>query len=217
MKNLYGIREDITQQNFKNFMYDIYADRHTPYAFSSKGVIVLTDDYQLFETLRQQEANNHHRVRIFQDFGLGSGELSETTSLNDKWKNSIYFEQQDCTDLLTDRAMGGAHLLVLTDDAEKLKNYLKTVIDWHIKSCKISLDSKTWLNKLEFMACSAPTLYFYITIANNFSNVKFDNNFMRNADFGYYLSTKGDILNGETTIKSTIDKLVAKSKTITTD
>ena len=210
MKNVsFTGRNDITQQNFLKFMHDIHSDDRVPFGFSSKGTIVLTDDFQLFETLCKQEADNGREIHILQDFGLGKGELNASTSLNEKWRYSIYFIQQPVMDIATDNMMGGAHLLILADCAENLNNFTQTIIDYHVASNKIDMDRRNQ-NPLQFIIDPTPRLIFEITILNKYSNVDFDYYCFPKHDYISYLDHKGDLLNGKSRIQETIDKLVSE-------
>lgn len=216
-------RKDITQQNYKNFMYETRHDRL--FGFKTNDYLVISNNYNLYMSLLTDKAikiYDKNEIKIF-DIDTSNVVSNTPTNLNRKWRNSLYFNQVSYTDLLTDREMGGDKVIILSTEPEKLNEFTEEVIQYHEKSCKIDLDhqhfKRAGLEQDIFMVVPTPPLYFYITVDNKLSNVEIRNELLPiklDSNFAT-LSTKGSFIKGNSMIEAEINNLLIQLKRATID
>ena len=203
-----------TQQNFLNFKHDTKST--AIHGFNSNGVVVLTNNANLFNLLHiiQFQKMNNTAISLIYDLSLAEILINETQ--NPQFTNSIYFKQEDCA---IDDENGSTKILILADNEQKLKEFTRIIIKYHKDFCINNFDMSDTSNQLDKIKSHAPRLEFFITIKNAHSNVKFRNPSKAeprvfDAEPGYdnILLNHLDISSNVNLVNNSIDKLSSQAK-----
>lgn len=140
-----------TQEIFKRFLKKV-PNSYGIQGFCSDGVLVLTDDCKLYRTLLKQEKTRIRAISaekrakneaFFPQFGILNTfglELNEYANLPSRfgYNNSLYARQQLIEDY--DITLGGDTVFVATKDPNRLKDYVRPIIERHLEEFGIDLD-----------------------------------------------------------------------------
>ncbi len=172
--HLFDKRTDITQQNFIKFVQDanLIGELH---GFNSNGIIILTTDQRLFNLLQtyQFQRMGNTPIQVYKNLDVSK---LQNKFLDKKYVNSVYYKQEDYIDPESSENVIGTKTIILTDDAEKLKEFTSYIIKFYIALCRVLHNSlrNEPAYEPESSCIMLPKMRYFITINNKISNVEFD-------------------------------------------